>query len=273
MAAALGDPTTVRIDPVTLAALRDTGWYSVNLSRAQSLVWGDGEGANFGSLSTCKDNSSTFFCSGSGVGCHFLHLHKGKCQTDPYLEGCRVYKPLENGSECWRKENTRWSPAENWSGEMFGFDSRCFFSSLSRQVGDVWTSSSAEGRCYRHRCSGPNRYQIQVSGSEWVDCPAGGAVQVKGYGGEVFCPDRRLCLYSDVSPPLDRNSSSGFPTCGPDGTVISPQDVTRSPLRSAVQAVSLWFGAVCVSVTLLVSYWKCRTCMFRSSSVAPEDHL
>ena len=43
MAAVLGDLTTVRIDPVTLAALQDTGWYTVNLSRAQSLVWGDGE--------------------------------------------------------------------------------------------------------------------------------------------------------------------------------------------------------------------------------------
>ncbi|MEQ2261244.1 hypothetical protein XENORESO_007663 [Xenotaenia resolanae] len=100
MAASLGDPTTVRIDPVTLAALQDTGWYSVNLSQAQSLVWGDGEGDAFGSLSTCTDNSSSFFCSGSGVGCHFLHLHKGKCQTDQYLEGCRLYKPLENGVSC-----------------------------------------------------------------------------------------------------------------------------------------------------------------------------
>ncbi|XP_054916168.1 ciliated left-right organizer metallopeptidase [Poeciliopsis prolifica] len=254
MAAALGNPTTVRIDPVTLAALQDTGWYSVNLSRAQSLVWGDGEGAKFGSVSICKDDSSTFFCSGSGVGCHFLHLHKGKCQTDPYLEGCRVYKPLETGSECWKKENARWS-AENWSGEMFGSDSRCFFSSLTRQGGDVWTSSSVEGRCYRHRCSGPNRYQIQVSGSEWVDCPAGGAIQVKGHRGEVFCPDRRLCLYPDVSPPIDRNSSSGFTTW------------------STAPAIWLCFGAaVCVLVALLVSYWKCRTCVFRSGSVAPEDH-
>lgn len=43
MAAVLGDPAAVRIDPVTLAALQDTGWYSVNLSRAQSLVWGEGQ--------------------------------------------------------------------------------------------------------------------------------------------------------------------------------------------------------------------------------------
>lgn len=47
MAAVLGDPATVRIDPVTLAALQDTGWYSVNLSRAQSLVWGEGQEDNY----------------------------------------------------------------------------------------------------------------------------------------------------------------------------------------------------------------------------------
>ena len=43
MAAELQDPATVRIDPVTLAALQDTGWYRVELSRAQSLLWGDGK--------------------------------------------------------------------------------------------------------------------------------------------------------------------------------------------------------------------------------------
>ncbi|XP_042071064.1 LOW QUALITY PROTEIN: leishmanolysin-like peptidase 2 [Haplochromis burtoni] len=177
MSAVLGDPSTVRIDPVTLAALQDTGWYTVDLSRAQSLVWGDGEGAMFGSLSTCQDNSSSFFCTGSGRGCHFLHLHKGECQTDQYLEGCRVYKPLQNGSECWKKESSRWTAEDELSGESFGFDSRCFLSSLSTQ-NQSQVSSSVEGRCYRHRCTGPNRYQIQVFGSEWVDCPAGGNIQV-----------------------------------------------------------------------------------------------
>lgn len=40
-----------------------------------------------------------------------------------------------------------------------------------------------EGRCYRHRCTGPNRYQIQTSDSGWVDCPAGGAIQVTNVSG------------------------------------------------------------------------------------------
>ncbi|XP_051559067.1 ciliated left-right organizer metallopeptidase-like [Myxocyprinus asiaticus] len=64
MAASLVVPSLVRIDPVTLAAFQDTGWYSVNLSRAQSLVWGESEGGQFGCLSTCH-NSSTFFCTDS----------------------------------------------------------------------------------------------------------------------------------------------------------------------------------------------------------------
>ncbi|XP_068443878.1 ciliated left-right organizer metallopeptidase [Clinocottus analis] len=202
MAPALGDWTTVRVDPVTLAALQDTGWYAVDLSRAQSLVWGEGEGAMFGSLSACQNKSSSFFCTGSGSGCHYLHLHKGECQTDPHLEGCRMYKPLKNGSECWKEENGR---EEDWSGEAFGFHSRCFFSNLTRQKRSpsLPPSSSVGGRCYRHRCTGPNRYQIQVSGSEWVDCPAGGTTRIKEHRGLVHCPDKRLCLYADVTPPSD----------------------------------------------------------------------
>ncbi|KAG8006106.1 Leishmanolysin-like peptidase [Nibea albiflora] len=250
MTAVLEDSSAVRIDPVTLAALQDTGWYTVNLSQAQSLVWGDGEGAVFGSLSTCRDRSSCFFCTGSGFGCHYLHLHKAECQTDQYLEGCRVYKPLKNGSECWREENNRRTAEEDRSGEIFGFDSRCFFSSLTRRVSVQQNDGgSAEGRCYRHRCAGPNRYQIKVSGSEWVDCPAGGTIQVKGYRGLVSCPDRRLCLYPDVAPPSD----DVFPASISDQTSV--QNGTWSLLCIP--------AAVCLLAAFMVSYRKCRSCRIR----------
>ncbi|XP_026018022.1 leishmanolysin-like peptidase [Astatotilapia calliptera] len=272
MSAVLGDPSTVRIDPVTLAALQDTGWYTVDLSRAQSLVWGDGEGAMFGSLSTCQDNSSSFFCTGSGRGCHFLHLHKGECQTDQYLEGCRVYKPLQNGSECWKKESSRWTAEDELSGESFGFDSRCFLSSLSTQ-NQSQVSSSVEGRCYRHRCTGPNRYQIQVFGSEWVDCPAGGNIQINGHNGAVFCPDRRLCLYPDVTPPLDDVRT--LPACIRCEISTSAHDGTWSPLRPPtdppVSTALCFTAAACLLAALMVSCWKCRSCMFRTRMVAPDQ--
>ncbi|CAJ1086039.1 leishmanolysin-like peptidase 2 [Xyrichtys novacula] len=258
MTAVLGDSTTVRIDPVTLAALQDTGWYIVDLSRAQSLVWGDGEGGTFGSLSTCQ-NKSTFFCSGSGFGCHFLHLHKGACQTDQYLEGCRVYKPFKNGSECWKKEDMGQSDEEDSGGEIFGFDSRCFFSNLTRQSQSQFLSfsSSVKGRCYRHRCTGQNRYQIQVSGSEWMDCPAGGSIQIEGYLGSVSCPDRRLCLYPDISPPSDHIPSSI--TSAPSEKLTSIQTPTQLP-HTATKA-SFIIVAVCLLSAVLVSFKRC--CSFR----------
>ncbi|XP_076581619.1 ciliated left-right organizer metallopeptidase [Chaetodon auriga] len=277
MAAVLGDSTTVRIDPATLAAFQDTGWYSANLSRAQGLIWGDGEGAMFGSLSTCKNKSSSFFCTSSGVGCHYLHLHKGECQTDQYLEGCGVYKPLKSGSECWKDENGRKSAEEDWSGEIFGFDSRCFFSSLTRQNHSEFLlfNSSVEGRCYRHRCAGLNRYQIQVSGSEWVDCPAGGTTQITGYQGLVSCPDRRLCLYADVAPSSDDVST--FPasiTSDPYEALTSAQNWTWMLLRSSDLTVATAFGiaaAPCLLAAVMVSYRKRCPCRVRIHP-GPDDH-
>ncbi|XP_077400172.1 ciliated left-right organizer metallopeptidase isoform X2 [Vanacampus margaritifer] len=196
-----------RVDLLTLAAFQDTGWYTVNISRAQNLTWGKGEGALFGSTMTCHDNSSSFFCTGSGLGCHHLHLHKGECQTDALLDGCRIYKALENGGECWKEENERKSSQERRGGEIFGLDSRCFFSDLTTLNHSQFIVT---GRCYRHKCTGPNRYQVQVQGSYWVDCPAGGNIQIRGYRGSVFCPDKRLCLDSDVGPPSELENV--FPT-------------------------------------------------------------
>ncbi|XP_053716015.1 ciliated left-right organizer metallopeptidase [Synchiropus splendidus] len=211
MAAMLEEPSTVRIDPVTLAAFQDMGWYSVNLSRAQSLVWGEGEGAMFGSPLTCRNkSSSSFFCTHSGPGCHYLHRHKGACQTDLYLDGCRMYKALKTGSECQNKANAPNFAGETEAhGEIYGPDSRCFFSNLTTQNPSQLTVGRAVvGRCYRHRCTGPKEYQIRVSGADWVACPAGEAVQVRGYEGWVSCPDRRLCLHPDVSRLWDDTSTS-----------------------------------------------------------------
>ncbi|XP_054609772.1 ciliated left-right organizer metallopeptidase isoform X2 [Dunckerocampus dactyliophorus] len=252
MLAVLDHSSPVHIDPVTLAAFQDTGWYTVNMSKAQSLVWGKGEGAMFGSMSTCQDNSSSFFCTGSGLGCHYLHLHKGECQNDPLMDGCRIYKALSNGSECWIKENQRKSPEE-----IFGLDSRCFFSSLTslnqRQL-------LVTGRCYRHRCTGPNSYQIQVVDADWLDCPAGSSIQIRGYQGSVFCPDERLCLYSDATPPSQAENVTGFISRGQNNdlngfSVLHFACSAHGPV--AVTTLCCLSAAVCLMVVLRVAYRRC----------------
>ncbi|KAL4623603.1 leishmanolysin-like peptidase [Arapaima gigas] len=234
MTAALGNPELVRLDPVTLAALQDTGWYRVNQSAAQSLEWGRGQGEHFGSLTTCGDNSSTFFCTGSGSGCHYLHLHKGACRTDDYLDGCHIYKPSATASECWKEGSGR---ATEWSEEIYGSDSRCFFSDLrvsERANVSLSPGGSVQGRCYRHRCTGLNRYQLQVLGSDWVDCPAGTSIQVSGYRGSVLCPDNILCRHSQVAPPT---SLLAPPHSGP------PTNNRSSPERSRTLAAGFHFDS------------------------------
>lgn len=45
----------------------------------------------------------------SGLGCHYLHLDKGSCSSDPVLEGCRMYKPLANRVSRLENSETEWT--------------------------------------------------------------------------------------------------------------------------------------------------------------------
>ncbi|XP_005377151.1 PREDICTED: leishmanolysin-like isoform X2 [Chinchilla lanigera] len=228
MAATFDGVQRTRLDPITLAAFKDTGWYQVNHSASEELLWGQGAGIEFGLVTTCGNDSSDFFCTGrcvlrgwgtaqlsvilvslyrpfhSGLGCHYLHLDKGNCSSDPMLEGCRMYKPLANGSECWKKENGLPAGVENPHGEIYHSQSRCFLANLSAQPlpGDKTSHSSrithlkeAEltGRCYLHQCTQREAYVVRVAGSPWVPCLPGKHIKIPGYSGLLFCPQGRLC--------------------------------------------------------------------------------
>ncbi|KAM7321580.1 hypothetical protein ACRRTK_019672 [Alexandromys fortis] len=199
-----------RLDPVTLAAFEDSGWYQVNYSAAEQLLWGQGSGVGFGLVSTCSNGSSDFFCTRSGLGCHYLHLDKGSCSSDPTLEGCRMYKPLASGSECWKVENGLLAGAENPHGEIYHPYSRCFLANLTSQVlskdKGSQLSVTPTGRCYLHQCTHKGAYKVQVEGSPWIPCLPGKAIQIPGYYGLLYCPQGRLCLSNEgtsaiTSPP------------------------------------------------------------------------
>ncbi|KAM8960614.1 ciliated left-right organizer metallopeptidase [Pelodytes ibericus] len=185
LTAALGPPHLTHLDIITLAAFKDMGWYGVNTSINGQLVWGKGAGHSFGLPSKCNDISTGFFCTGSEVGCHHLHLDKGICSTDSFLEGCWIYKPLPHGGECWLQQK------EGGPEEIYGHYSRCFFSNLTT---DVALQTKVRGRCYLHRCLAPNIFQVKVQGSEWTNCPPAEWIKVAGFDGYMLCPSGRLCM-------------------------------------------------------------------------------
>ncbi|XP_039769790.1 leishmanolysin-like peptidase 2 [Ornithorhynchus anatinus] len=233
MTAAFARSRHTRLDPVTLAAFVDMGWYQVNLSVAQELEWGQGAGLDFGLVTSCGTDSSDFFCNGSGLGCHYLHLDKGRCSSDPLLNGCRMYKPLTNGSECWKEGNAPETGAANPHGEIYHPGSRCFLANLTSDPLPATpgrappTQEGLSGRCYLHRCGMGGVSQVQVEGAPWLSCPLRAVIQVgsdkprvgvgshgppdgsgrplpptpqpprslqvPGYDGLLFCPRSKLC--------------------------------------------------------------------------------
>ncbi|XP_069798641.1 ciliated left-right organizer metallopeptidase [Narcine bancroftii] len=229
MTTSLGSARHTFIDPITLAAMEDTGWYRVKYAATTPLVWGQGKGENFGFVDTCQTNSSQYFCTGRGVGCHYLHLTKGVCLTDELLDGCRIYKPLVNGSECWKPENSRTAENLSASGEIYAPDSRCFLSSLSLE--GSW-EEMAIGRCYLHRCRGRQGLEVKVQGSDWIPCLPGDSIQVTGYRGHVSCPLQALCQDGQG------DSDLGMPSLTSD-----PQPTPASPVSGVNTAPVLCLGS------------------------------
>ncbi|XP_055989890.1 ciliated left-right organizer metallopeptidase [Sorex fumeus] len=187
-----------RLDPITLAAFQDSGWYQVNHSAAEELLWGQGAGLEFGLVTTCGTGPSNYFCTGSGLGCHYLHLDKGRCSSDPLLEGCRMYKPLASGSECWKRENGFPAGAQNPHGEIHHWQSRCFLANVtSQRLPEDKAGGPKEapptGRCYLHQCKEHGAYDVQVAGAPWTPCLPGQVIQIPGYNGLLICPRDRLC--------------------------------------------------------------------------------
>ncbi|XP_063553867.1 ciliated left-right organizer metallopeptidase [Gorilla gorilla gorilla] len=289
MTATFDGAQRTRLDPITLAAFKDSGWYQVNHSAAEELLWGQGSGPEFGLVTTCGTGSSDFFCTGSGLGCHYLHLDKGSCSSDPMLEGCRMYKPLANGSECWKKENGFPAGVDNPHGEIYHPQSRCFFANLTSQLlpGDKPRHPSltphlkeAElmGRCYLHQCTGRGAYKVQVEGSPWVPCLPGKVIQIPGYYGLLFCPRGRLCQTNEdinavTSPPVSLSTPDplfqlSLGLAGPPGHSLGKEQ--QEGLAEAVlQALASRGGtgrcyfhgpSITTSLVFTVHMWKSPGC-------------
>ncbi|ELK11249.1 Leishmanolysin-like peptidase [Pteropus alecto] len=284
MTATFNGAQRTRLDPITLAAFKDSGWYQVNYSAAEELLWGQGSGLEFGLVTTCGTGSSDFFCTGSGLGCHYLHLDKGRCSSDPMLEGCRMYKPLANRSECWKKENGFLPGAENPHGEIYHSQSRCFLANLTSQLlpGDKARQRShiphlkeAEltGRCYLHQCTERGAYKVQVEGSPWASCLPGSAIQIPGYYGLLFCPRGRLCQTNEdtdaaTSPPVNLSTQDLlFQLClglaGAPGHSLGKEEreeFTEAVLQALVSRGGVESPSITASLVFSVRMWKSPGC-------------
>ncbi|XP_052097826.1 ciliated left-right organizer metallopeptidase-like [Mytilus californianus] len=184
----MGMPHVTFIDRITLALFEDSGWYKVDYSSADDYLWGKNMG--------CVDRSEfclkyeDYICrNNSVVGCHYLHKDKGYCKQESNLS-CRIYQPQPKG-QCSIPR------VPDFEEEIFGISSWCFVSNLTSNY--VEKTSILTGRCYIQKCSMNRDLLVKVHGSDWIDCPYGKLIRIRGYRGYIKCPSSKDIMCPELT--------------------------------------------------------------------------
>ncbi|KAM9977599.1 hypothetical protein ACTFIR_011466 [Dictyostelium discoideum] len=232
---------------LTLSLFADLGFYAVNFTNAETLVWGNGLGCTFASKPCNEWGNSKLFCTsiGSRALCSYDRISKGQCsitrQPDipdyyNYLNGLngnygnRVggdvlpdYCPSIEGysnmfcvdsshNSYFNTNSTSADPNPNAYGELYGASSRCFDSSLIDSQ-DI-TYLQTEARCYPTHCLSPYKLKIKV-GQYFYNCPYGGSITIPNYLGSITCPaSKEVC----IDAPLDNTWPTFEYTYKPSGS-------------------------------------------------------
>ncbi|KAM5194552.1 ciliated left-right organizer metallopeptidase [Mantella aurantiaca] len=266
LTASINPPHLTFLDPITVAAFQDMGWYKVNSGISHQLVWGKGSGNSFGLPFTCN-KASDFFCKNKNdIGCHHLHLDKGNCSTDTFLDGCYIYKSLPQGGECWLQNDSVESE------EIYHRQSRCFYSNLTK-FPEPLKHEKVKGRCYLHRCLGPNTFQVKVQGSNWTDCPAGEWINVAGFDGVLLCPDGRLCL--GLERPLFPTSTS---SATPALSIQTPATYQDIRFQVTLTAGLIWTSEMKILLMdevlgVIAHHAGVQRCLLHVSTVPNNDFI
>ncbi|XP_064602969.1 ciliated left-right organizer metallopeptidase-like isoform X2 [Liolophura sinensis] len=197
MTPAIGQPKLTLLDRITLALFEDTGWYKVDYSQADNFTWGKGEGCEFGQQNTCQTDSD-YFCTGSGLGCHYTHLTKAHCDTNENLRPCRIY--LSDLKDSCSGVGDSPSPEQlALTGEEYTSYSRCFSANLTFN-GTQDQISPPTGMCFQHACLRVDVLMVKTATSDWLHCPFGEKIYVPGYSGSLQCPKQGvLCTEAEMT--------------------------------------------------------------------------
>merc|ERR1740139_16148 len=97
------DVAIAKFSKMTLALLKDSGWYNIDLSNGDYYTWGKGEGCEL-FYKTCKQSSVQETCdANNNFGCDKTFKYKMACKETTFTGGCNIktkgmscLKPHEN---------------------------------------------------------------------------------------------------------------------------------------------------------------------------------
>lgn len=201
----------VTYSDISLSLFEDSGWYQVDYSYSDTIVWGYHKGCNF-LLELCVVDSnyqSDEFCNvtNSISLCDNTHTFKGSCNigfettpipsqyqyfsssyyggNDTYADYCPYVKPSQTGS-C--KDVTEFSTTIDAVsyGESVCENCMCLEGTYVSQFSTL--NIHYHAGCHQITCEG-NTAVVHVGG-EIVFCdPGGGTATIRGYDGYMVCPN------------------------------------------------------------------------------------
>eukprot|EP01112_Ceratiomyxa_fruticulosa_P003998 TRINITY_DN1431_c0_g2_i1.p1 TRINITY_DN1431_c0_g2~~TRINITY_DN1431_c0_g2_i1.p1 ORF type:complete len:772 (+),score=119.03 TRINITY_DN1431_c0_g2_i1:195-2318(+) len=222
---------------LTLAFFEDSGWYKANYSYAEQMYWGAGLGCSFSTGPCSSWPTEGYFCAETdAIDCTFDRQAKGVCGLrQPITAVPTYYEYLNSGligpsdlaDECpyFVAPTNSWCTDTEYSGgtlnslygEVYGPSSRCFTSSL---VKDVPVSPSSSYRCYPTACLSSTELRVNFD-DLWYDCPSGRNIKISGYGGSLLCPSTGVICDGAAEDDSWPRFTSLTPGSGGPGTVVT----------------------------------------------------
>ena len=177
------DVSIAKFSKITLALLKDSGWYDIDLSKGDLWTWGKGEGCELFSK-TCSNSSIEETCDrNNNFGCDKTFHFKMSCQSTGFTNGCKI-KAL--GERCTHLQKPYFFESTN-------INSRCQ---------ELTYNGAKFAGCVDVACSrSKTRYQVSLGGkypTKFI-CDHEGQSHKPWKGYEFFCENPKL-ICRDLCP-------------------------------------------------------------------------
>ena len=179
------DVSIAKFSKMTLALLKDSGWYDIDLGMGDHYTWGKGEGCDLFNLSCTSQESVEETCgNNNNFGCDKTFKYKMHCRETTFTGGCNI---KTKGSSCMKNHENM------YFFETAGHESRCqeFFYKGKKMAG-----------CLEIQCNDDNQsYQVTVKGNDNTKytCHKENEVFMLGTNFKFLCENPKL-ICSDLCP-------------------------------------------------------------------------
>lgn len=227
----ISESTMIR-SALTLAYFEDSGWYQVDYTHAQTLIWGAGEGCDFARRKCSEGWSNFYFCrTPYGTGCTVDMKHQAQCNLVPshgssiespyqyfpgepgkagsvsYADYCPYYLPV-TALDCTNPATS----GHTFYGEKTGSGSRCFMGTYL--LNSIAVPLKHHSGCLETTCnSGLITVTLKATPTDTVVvCPLNGGeidlttVPGSHFKGTLQCPPAKVLCSGNPCDMIDCNN-------------------------------------------------------------------